>query len=162
MARKITLKNHQSNEELERELKYTKDGRYRLRVQAILLAQEGLKSHEIVEQLKITPRTFFRWKRWYNERGLSGIKEVSKGGRPEGNPIWDNAIFEGLYAKLDAMEEYWSVPKMKEWLIEEYGVSIPNSTIEHRLKVNGYSFKSSRPSPYKGDEEKQKGFKKKA
>ena len=65
----VILKQHQTNEELEREIKYTKDGRYRLRVQAILLAQKGLKSHEISEQLKIGKDTFFNWKRWYNEKG---------------------------------------------------------------------------------------------
>ena len=161
MPKTITLKKHHTNQELEHELKYTKDGRYRLRIQAILLAQEGLKSHEIAEQLKIGKDTFFNWKRWYNERGLIGIKEVSKGGRPEGNPIWDKNIFENLYRKVDAMEEYWSVPKMQEWIIENHDVKIPYSTIEHRLKVNGYSFKSSRPNPYKGDKEKQCSFKKK-
>jgi len=161
MPKRITLKNHHTNEELEHELKYTKDGRYRLRIQAILLAQKGLKSHEIAEQLQIGKDTFFNWKRWYNERGLIGIKEVSKGGRPEGNPIWDNAIFKTLYEKLDSMEEYWSIPKMQEWIIENHKVKIPESTIGHRLKINGYSFKSSRPNPYKGDKEKQYAFKKK-
>jgi len=161
MPKTITLKKHHTNEELERELKFTKDGRYRLRIQAILLAQEGFKSHEIVKQLKIGKDTFFKWKRWYNERGLKGIKEVSKGGRAEGNPIWDKNIFEDLYRELDAMEEYWSIPKMQEWIIEKHNVKIPKSTIEHRLKVNGYSFKSSRPNPYKGDKEEQDEFKKK-
>jgi len=160
MPRKITLENHHTNDELEKEIKSTRDGRYRLRVQAILLAQEGLKSHEISEQLKIATVSFFKWKRWYNEKGLVGIKEVSQGGRPEGNPKWDNAIFEALYEKLDLMQEYWSVPKMQEWIIEHYNVEIPTSTIEYRLKVNGYSFKSSRPNPYKGDKEQQASFKK--
>jgi transposase len=160
MPKKITLANHYSNEELEKEIKSTRDGRYRLRLQAILLAQQGLKTKTIIQQLQIGNDTFFKWKRWYNKKGLVGIKEVSQGGRPEGNPKWDNTIFEALYKKLDAMEEYWSVPKMQEWIIETYSVEIPTSTIEYRLKVNGYSFKSSRPNPYKGDKDKQTTFKK--
>lgn len=160
MPKKITLENHHSNEELEKEIKSTRDGRYRLRLQAILLIQQGVKTKIIIQQLQIGRETFFNWKRWYNERGLVGIKEVSKGGRAEGNPVWDNTIFEALYKKLDLMEEYWSVPKMQEWILKHYEVKIPDSTIEYRLKVNGYSFKSSRPNPYKGDKDKQDAFKK--
>ena len=49
---------------------------------------------------------------------------------------------------------------MREWIISEYGIEIPARTIQARVKKNGYSFKSSRPSPYKGDKEKQEAFKK--
>jgi transposase len=65
-----------------------------------------------------------------------------------------------LCDKLDLMEEYWSIPKMQSWIEENYGVKIPLSTIHHRLGVNGYSFKSSRPNPYKGDPNLQAAFKK--
>lgn len=162
MKRKLTVVQHHTLEELEVEIKRTRDGRYRLRLQAIYLAQEGkYKYEEIIEQLKISKKTFFKWKKWYNEEGLARIREVSLGGRKEGNPKWDNDIFDALYKKLDEMEEYWSVPKMREWIISEYKIKIPARTIQARVKKNGYSFKSSRPNPYKGDKEQQEAFKKK-
>jgi transposase len=50
---------------------------------------------------------------------------------------------------------------MQEWIKENYDKNIPSSTIEYNLHKANYSWKSNRPSPYKGDEEKQKEFKKK-
>jgi transposase len=110
--------------------------------------------------LIISRPALFRWVKWYNEKGLERIRDVSSGGRPEGNPKWDNSIFDALFAKLDAMEEFFSVPKMQVWIEETYGKKIPERTIHDRLRVGGYSFKSSRPNPYKGDPNLQAQFKK--
>lgn len=121
---------------------------------------QGMCSQAISDQLMIGRDTFFKWIKQYNEQGLEGIYNVSKGGRPEGNPKWDNAIFEALFAKLDAMEEFFSVPKMQSWIEEHYGVVIPEQTIHYRLGINGYTFKSSRSNPYKGDPNLQAAFKK--
>jgi transposase len=160
MAKPITINKQHTEQELEKEIKHTRDGKYRLRIQVILQAMQKKSSIEIHKNLLVNKDTIFRWVRWYNEKGLQGIKEVSKGGRKEGNPIWDNNIFDALCDKLDLMEEYWSIPKMQSWIEENYGVKIPLSTIHHRLGVNGYSFKSSRPNPYKGDPNLQAAFKK--
>jgi transposase len=160
MGKAITIIQHHTQEELEKEIKRTKDGRYRLRIQTILLAMRKMSAHAIQKQLMISNLSIFRWAKWYNNKGLEGIKEVSKGGRAEGNPKWDNAIFEALFAKLDLMEEFWSVPKMAAWIQEIHGKAIPEQTIHNRLKIGGYTFKSSRPNPYKGDPELQAAFKK--
>jgi transposase len=156
----ITITPHHTQEELEQELKKTNDGRYRLRIHVILLAMQQYNSASIRKQLMVGRPTIFNWVRRYNQKGLKGIKEVYKTGRSEGNPKWDNSIFEALCAKLDLMEEFWSVPKMREWIKERYKVEIPERTIHYRLKMNGYTFKSSRPNPYKGDPALQAAFKK--
>lgn len=160
MAKLITIEKHNTLEELEQEIKTTRDGRYRLRLQTIHLVMQKLHSQEIRSQLMISNPSLFKWVKWYNEKGLEGIRKVSLGGRPEGNPKWDNSIFTALFAKLDLMEEFFSIPKMQTWIEETYGVNIPERTIHHRLKVNGYTFKSSRPNPYKGDPNLQAAFKK--
>lgn len=160
MAKAITINRQHTDDELVRELKRTKDGRYRLRLQVILLVLKRYTSDQIHAQLLVSKHALFKWVRWYNQRGLEGIRDVSKGGRVEGNPLWDDSVFEALFAKLDQMEEYWSVPKMASWIQEEYKITIPERTIHHRLKVGGYSFKSSRPNPYKGDPNLQAAFKK--
>lgn len=113
MAKAITIIKQHTKEELEKELKTTRDGRYRLRLQTLLLVHDKLSGAVIAKQLMIQRETVFKWVKWYNEKGLEGIKNVSSGGRPEGNPKWDDSIFEALFAKLDLMEEYFSVPKMQ-------------------------------------------------
>jgi transposase len=39
-------------------------------------------------------------------------------------------------------------------------LEVPNETMRMRVKRAGYSYKSNRPSPYKGDKVKQEEFKK--
>lgn len=160
MAKLITIVRQHTEKELEHELKVTKDGRYRLRLHVILLVMQKCTSDQIRSKLLVSKPALFKWVRWYNEKGLEGIREVSKGGRKEGNPIWDDSIFQALFKKLDAMEEFWSSPKMSIWIEETYKVKIPERTIRSRLKSNNYSFKSSRPNPYKGDPNLQAAFKK--
>lgn len=160
MAKPITIKIQHTSEELEREVKKTRDGNYRLRVQVILSIVQGKETKKIQQELMISNPTIFSWIKRYNDKGLEGLHEICRGGRKEGNPKWNDAIFKALFAKLDLMEEFWSVPKMAEWIAEQYEQKIPERSIHNRLKKGGYSFKSSRPNPYKGDPELQAAFKK--
>ena len=160
MAKAITIIEHLTTDDLKKEIRTTRDGRYRLRLQTILLVMQGSNSEQIMRQLMISRNSIFRWVRWYNNDALEGLKDVPLGGRPDGNPKWDDTIFEALFTKLDAMDEFYSVPKMQSWIEGQYQVKIPQNTIHHRLKVGGYTFKSSRPNPYKGDPDLQASFKK--
>ena len=63
----IEVKNHNSIEELRRELRYAKDGRYSLRLQCIILKKEEKKPKEIQEILLISRVTYVKWIRRYNE-----------------------------------------------------------------------------------------------
>jgi len=160
MAKTITLKTTISRDELQYQIKSTRDGRYRLRLQAVMLAMDGLGSLAIIKQLLIERKTLFRWIKLFNDKGIEGLKHICKGGRDKGCFKWDEEIFTALFTKLDNMEEFYSVPKMQSWIEDTYGITIPQNTIHNRLRANGYTFKSSRPNPYKGDPTLQASFKK--
>ena len=59
MAKAITIIRHNTEEELEKEIKTTRDGRYRTRVQTILLVMKGNSSKTVTSQLMIGLDTFF-------------------------------------------------------------------------------------------------------
>ena len=59
MAKAIILIRHNTQEELEKEIKTTRDGRYRTRVQTILLVMKGNGSKVVTSQLMIGLDTFF-------------------------------------------------------------------------------------------------------
>ena len=159
MAKRLEIKRHDTVEELRREIKYAKDGRYQNRLRCVLMAMEGKQVVEIRKELMISTSTYAEWIKRYNKEGKEGLKRY-KSGRKEGRVIWDKKIFEALFEKLDKMEEYWSVPKMQAWIEKEFHVVIPLQTIRNHLRQAGYRYKSSRPNPYKGDVKKQKAFKK--
>ena len=156
----LKIKEHDTIEELREKIRYTKDGRYQLRLNTIVLAKRGIRSKEIQKELMISSKTYYSWIHHYNEGGTEALENIKITGRKEGNPKWDNKIFEELFLELDAMEEYWSIPKMQNWIKERYNKDIPYSTVEYRLHKSKYSYKSNRPSPYKGDKELQEEFKK--
>ena len=111
------------------------------------------------EELVVSQKSLGVWLSRYNEKGINALAS-NKGGRPEGNPKWDTAIWETLGDTLKTQGGYWSIPKMQEWIENKYKKSIPEQTVWYHLDKLGFSYKSSRPHPYKGDKDRQEAFKK--
>ena len=149
----IQLKNHDTEDELLQEIRSTKNGRYQHRLRTILLAKRGISSKAIREELLISSATYSKWLKNYNEHGKEILKQHNSG-RKNGNPKCEDKIFK----EVDAMDEYWSIPKMQKLVLELHNIQVPDETMRMRIKRAGYSYKSNRPSPYKGDKELQDNF----
>ena len=156
----IKIIEHDTIEELKREARDTVDGRYQLRLNTIILAKQGVKTKDIFEKMLISKNTYYHWLHSYNDGGTEALKAIKRVGQKNGNPKYDDKIFKEVFAKLDLMEEYWSIPKMQKLVLELHNVQVPYETMRMRVKRAGYSYKSNRPSPYKGDKELQDNFKK--
>jgi len=159
---RLKLEELNTIDELKKEIRNSKDGKYQLRVITIMMAKRGVKSKEIQEELMISPNTYYKWIHKYNSGGLKALKAIRIKGRAEGNPKYENKIFKEVFESLDKMEEYWSIPKMQKLVKKLHNVDVPYETMRMRVKRARYSYKSNRPSPYKGNEEKKASFKKKA
>jgi len=155
----IKVQNHDSENELLQEIRKSNNGRYQHRLRTILLAKRGLIAKAIQAELLISSATYCKWLKNYNKHGKDILKQHNSG-RKNGNPKYDAKIFKEVFEKLDLMEEYWSIPKMQKLVLELHNVKVPDETMRMRVKRAGYSYKSNRPSPYKGDEELQEEFKK--
>ncbi len=155
----IQLKNHDTEDELLQEIRKSTNGRYQHRLRTILLAKRGLVAKVIQAELLISSATYCKWLKNYNEHGKD-ILQQHNSGRKDGNPRYEEKIFKELFEKIDLMEEYWSVIKMQKFVKELHDIHVPSETMRMRVKRAGYSYKSNRPSPYKGDEELQKNLKK--
>jgi len=154
--RAIKLENNDTEEELLQEIRNTQNGRYQHRLRAVLLLKRGYKAQEIQKELLISSATYCSWIKKYNEHGKEILKE-HKSGRKDGNPKYDAKLFKEVYEALDAMDEYWSIPKMQKLVKEIHDVEVPYETMRLRIKKAGYSYKSN---SYKGDAELQEEFKK--
>jgi transposase len=111
-----------------------------------------------VERLTVDASSVTEWIHRYNEKGTDALVS-NKGGRPEGNPKWDQSIFDDLAKEIDK-GGYWSVPRMQAWLKKHKNKEIPEQTVWYRMDQLKYSYKSSRPSPIGGSVEKRDAFKK--
>lgn len=155
----VTLQREVSVSDLKSEIKKTSDERYKTHLRAILLFHQGKTKTEVAQTLVAGRRTVYAWIIAYNQEGKEGLK-TKPTGRPKGERKWENDIFEDLAKEIDSSEKYWSIPRMIKWIEENKKKTIPEQTVWYRMTQIGYSHKSSRPYPYKGDIEKQEAFKK--
>lgn len=159
MAKKMLLSPRDSVARLERAIRESVDEEQRTRIRVILAFKEGAKQKEVAKRFVVHRETVGAWVFAYNEGGVEALK-MSKGGRPEGNPKWDGKIFEALTRKIGKGGQYWSVPLMCEWIRKRFRVEIPENTVWYRVRDLGFSHKSARPHPYRGDRKRQAAFKK--
>lgn len=157
----ILLQNKHSIKQLEAMLSKRTEPFERNRIKVLIELKKGKTKAEIVATFHMERGTLLDWIKAYNKDGIKGLK-TNKGGRPEGNPIWDDAIFESLEKQINTQDQYWSVPLMIEWIKKRYHKDIPEQTVWYRMnKMSNFTYKSSRPTPYLGDTRKQNTFKKK-
>jgi len=144
---------------IEAEIKTTSDEPYKTRLRTILLLHKGKSCQEIAETLVLSVRSIRNGIHTYNDSGEEGL-QTKPSGRPKGRMKWENTPFENLTKAISGNSQYWSVRLMTEWLAKNEKITVPESTVWYRITQIGYSHKSSRPHPYKGDPEKQNAFKK--
>lgn len=158
MKKHIVLKLHDSIPSMEQAIKKSRDVAFKTRLKAILLRMQGKTPQEIAESLVVTDRSITGWIIRYNKEGVAGL--ITKPpGRPKGNPKWDGDIFHDLTKEIDK-GGYWSIPRMREWLIANKKKDIPEQTVWYRMDQLGYSYKGARPHPVQSNKEKQEAFKK--
>ena len=154
----LTVVAHDTELDLREKIRHAHDEAFKTRLKAILLVVQGKKRFEIVDRLTVDAKSVTTWLQRYNEKG-TGALVSNKGGRPEGNPTWDTAIFTDLAKEIEK-GGYWSIPRMQEWLTKHKKKNVPEQTVWYRMDQLGYSYKSARPTPLGGSKEKQEGFKK--
>lgn len=144
--------------QLKEALRISPDDAQKTRIRAIIKLVEGATKTKVAEDLTIGRTSLIEWVKCYNDGGVKALV-FSKGGRPLGDPKWSEDMFINLATEIDT-GGYWSIPRMRQWLNEHYHVDIPEQTVWYRMDKLGYSYKSARPHPVKGDKERQETFKK--
>ena len=98
-----------------------------LRAQTVLMAADGLTNTVIAEKLRTSRETVGKWRRRYLERGIEGIYDEIRPGRPRSYD--DEQVAELIQRTLDSRPEgatHWSTRSMAE------ATGISKSTV-HRV-----------------------------
>ena len=164
MAKRIKLKEHYTQKEWQELIPKNQnlDVRFKMLAIDMILSNPIISSKEICKKLYITGNTLFRWIKWYNEGSLEKLK-VGDGGKGSNTRAikYDDEIFEALGDEIDNnQEQVWTLDKMQLFIKEKFNVEPSIQVILYRLKGK-YSYKSSRPYPYKANRDKLGRFKKK-
>ena len=164
MAKKIKIEEHYTLEEWQKLIPKNQDLEVRFRMLVIekILSNPTISSKEICKIFYITNNTFFRWLKWYNEGGLDKLKNGTGGKGSNSRKVqYSEEIFIALGEEIEKnQEQIWTLEKMQIFIKEKFNVEPTLQIISYRLKGK-YSYKSSRPYPYKADRDELGRFKKK-
>ncbi len=149
---------------IEDEISHTSDGRYFHRLHVALHA---LKTGDCYESARIynhSPVSVYNWVHRLVERGLAGLEEGSRPGRP-------GKLSEAQQARLrkDLMlsprefgydQNIWDGPLLSYHLEKKYGVRLRVRQCQNLFHRLGYSLQRPRKKAAEVDPEKQSEFKK--
>ena len=154
--------NHLSSERLRRIAKQQTQAKLLLRLQAVVLAQEGHTAPEIAKILSVTYRTVQYWIQRYNRRGLDGLRDLRRGGNQRKLTDQQEQQIK-KYLDCQADDPAGGVRRgqdLRQWINQQFGVlySLPGIyDLLHRL---GYRCLMPRPRHRKADPGLQAAFKK--
>lgn len=168
MARLRKIINHNTIEEIQRLLKKSINGEYKLRLLALekMMANPNMATSDVSAMFYLEKSTLLKWLKWYNEGGLEKLKNGNGGkGTSSGKKtIYEEKMFDELAKNIDEnQDKVWTLEKMREFLRDKFELceeELPSiQLIHHRMKKE-YSYKSSRPYPKQANRDELGRFKK--
>lgn len=157
------VEDRQGLDELRRLARLQRDGRMRIRVQAILLAKQDRTAEEIAEVLEASRRAVQEWVRRYNQAGVDGLQHRSGQGRREKLSPQERERFCARIEAGPGEEDGVCTLRGRDFqriLRQEFGQLYRLSGVYALLHRLGYSCLMPRPKHRKADLPAQEAFKK--
>ena len=162
MSRSLHIEVHESAEELKRIMNEQARAKFRERIQILYwIKTEFFNSlQELADHLGRSKSVIVKWLKEYRTHGLTGLLQWNyHGGR---RSKISEAMVAALQIRLnDPSQGFHSYGEIQQWLLQEYEVDIPYSTVHqvvhYRLKAK---LKVARPTSIHRDEEAVISFKK--
>lgn len=117
-------------------------------------------SHEQVSALySVSRRTLSRWVTWFNERGIDGLLDHPRSGRPRKISPDKGKEYRELIQHPDKADEiHWTAKKFHGYVTRQLQDDVGYRTVLRWLHEEGFRLKVPRPWPNGQDEEKRQAF----
>jgi transposase len=149
---------------LQDEIRRSKESRYDHRLHGVLLVAQGLSCPEVSRLLGDAPRTVEYWVRRFEEKGLGGLVEGERSGRPR--RLSDKHL-EKINSALRQPPEsvgitsgLWDGKGLAAFIKKRYGVSLGVRQCQYMFKSFGFRRRKPRPLIARADPEVQEAYKK--
>jgi transposase len=164
MGYPVAVRNDYTSKELRALAKRSRDADQARRFLSIAAVVDGATRAEAAKIGGMDRQTLRDWVHRFNEDGPDGlINHAAPGPTPK--------LTKKQKAKLAALVEQgpipaihgvvrWRAVDLMQWVYEEFGIAISDSTIYRILADLGFSHVSARPKAYKQNEESLAAFKK--
>lgn len=161
MGLRLQVEIKESQEELEKAVKYAYEASSKERLQMLYWLKSGqVKSRgAIAERLGRDEATITRWLRKYKDEGRAGLLEVKHA--PGKEPIVSGESLERLKQRLEEPQGFHSYNEIQQWLKSELGLNIAYKTVYQLVRYSlGAKLKVPRPKSTKQHPESLSHFKK--
>lgn len=136
------LDSGQAVEELRREMTASAEKRYCTRVVAVFLVAQGQSTAEVGRWLGFSTRAIQKWVARYKQRGLAGLKEGRRPGRPPKlTPVHMSRIQETLEDppfRERIMSLYWTGRVLQQHIEQRYRITLSVRQCQRILRKLGY------------------------
>ena len=149
---------------IQDEIRRNDASRYNHRLHGVLLVAHGLTCPQAGELLGDSARTVVNWVQRFEARGLVGLSEGERPGRPsrltEDQLTRVAAALRDRPSKFGLPTEMWDGPTLSEFLRRELGVSLKVRQGQRLFRQLGFRLRKPRPRVAQADPELQAAHKK--
>jgi transposase len=161
MGLRLQVEIKESQEELEKAVKYATHASSKERLQMLYWLKTGqvTSRRSLAERLGRNEATITRWLRKYKDRGYRGLLEVKHA--PGKAPMVSGENLERFKQRLSEPQGFHSYSQIQQWLITELGLNIAYKTVYQLVRYQiGAKLKVPRPLSRKQHPQSQSHFKK--
>ena len=149
---------------LQDEIRRSEESRYDHRLHGVLLVAQGMTCPEVARLLGDAPRSVENWVRGFEERGLAGLREGERSGRPrrlnEKQLREINIALRQMPRDVGLGGNLWDGKTLAAWIAEEYGIDLGVRQCQRLFRQLGFRLRKPRPSIAQADPVRQKAHKK--
>lgn len=149
---------------LQQEIQRSEESRYDHRLHGVLLVAQGLTCPEVARLLGDAPRSVEYWVHRYEQRGLGGLQEGERSGRPsrlsEKQIQEINRILRGKPSDAGMRVNLWDGKTLAAWIDREYGIGLGVRQCQRLFRHLDFRLRKPRPVLAKADPARQKAHKK--
>ena len=149
---------------LQDEIRRNPVSRYDHRLHGVLLVAQGMTCPQVAELLGDSTRTVVNWVQCFEARGLAGLSEGERPGRPGRLQSKQLARVESALRaspnKFGLAAQLWDGPTLSVFLREELGVTLKVRQCQRLFRQLGFRLRKPRPQVAQADPELQATHKK--
>ena len=149
---------------LQDEIRRSEESRYDHRLHGLLLVAQGLTCPAVAGLLGDAPRTVEYWVNRFEQRGLAGLREGERPGRPK--RLSDermrqiDAILRKPPREAGLSGNLWDGKTLATWIEQQYGLSLGVRQCQRMFRQLGFRLRKPRPAIAQANPELQRLHKK--
>jgi len=149
---------------LQDEIRRSEESRYDHRLHGVLLVAQGMTCPEVARLLGDAPRSVEYWVRGFEEKGLAGLREGERTGRPrrldEKQLREINVALRQMPRDVGLSGNLWDGKTLAAWIIQKYEIDLGVRQCQRLFRQLGFRLRKPRPAIAQADPDKQKAHKK--